>query len=199
MRDALMSGRLWTLSMLYLCIITAFYGVSFWLPQIVQSTSGLGASAIVMLSAVPYVAATIGLVIVGVRSDRTGERRLHIAVPCLIGAAGFIATVAAPSTLAFSVVTLSVAAFGIWGALGPFWTLPPAFLRGRAAAGGIALVNSVGAIGGFAGPILIGWSRDTTGGFSAGLLSLAALLVAGAAIAIAVPAVEKRVPTPSSI
>ncbi len=130
----------------------------------------------------------------GARSDRTGERRLHVAVPCLIGAAGFVATVLAPSTLAISLLTLSIAAFGIWGTLGPFWTLPPAFLRGPAAAGGIALVNSIGAIGGFAGPFLIGWVRDATGGFSAGLLSLAALLGIAAAIALAIPPVDRGVP-----
>jgi ACS family tartrate transporter-like MFS transporter len=98
-----------------------------------------------------------------------------------------------------SLFTLSIAAFGIWGALGPFWTMPPAFLRGPAAAGGIAIVNSVGAIGGFAGPFLIGWVRNSTGGFGAGLLTLAAILVCGAAIAIAVPPVGKTAPTPSTL
>jgi ACS family tartrate transporter-like MFS transporter len=195
-RDAFLSGRLWALSMLYLCIVTAFYGVSFWLPQIVQSTSGLGSSTIVLLSALPYIAATLGLVLIGVRSDRRGERRWHVAVPCVIGAVGFVATVMAPATLTISLITLSIAAFGIWGALGPFWTLPPAFLRGPAVAGGIAIVNSVGAIGGFAGPFLIGWVRTTTGNFSAGLLTLAAVLLCGAAIAVAIPAASKMVPTP---
>jgi ACS family tartrate transporter-like MFS transporter len=190
-RDAFLSGRLWALSMLYLCIVTAFYGVSFWLPQIVQATSGLGSSTIVLLSALPYIAATMGLVLIGMRSDRHGERRWHVAVPCVIGAIGFIATVLAPATLTISLITLSIAAFGIWGALGPFWTLPPAFLRGPAAAGGIAIVNSVGAIGGFAGPFLIGWVRTTTGNFSAGLLTLAAVLLCGATIAVAIPATRK--------
>ena len=111
-------------SLLYFCIVIAFYGISFWLPQIVQSTSGLGSATIVLLSAIPYVAATVGLVIVGTRSDRTGERRWHVAVPCLIGAAGFVLTVLVPATLAIALITLSIAAFGIWGTLGPFWTLP---------------------------------------------------------------------------
>jgi ACS family tartrate transporter-like MFS transporter len=78
--------------------------------------------------------------------------------------------------------TLSIAAFGIWGTLGPFWAMPTALLRGTAAAGGIALVNSIGNIGGFAGPYLMGWIRQASGGFSAGLLTLAAILIAGAAI-----------------
>jgi ACS family tartrate transporter-like MFS transporter len=184
--QAFRSGRLWALSMLYLCIVIAFYGVSFWLPQIMQSSSGLNSATIVLLSAIPYVAAAIGLVVVGTLSDRSGERRWHVAVPCAIGAAGFVATVAAPSNLAISLLTLSVAAFGIWGALGPFWAMPPAFLRGAAAAGGIALVNSIAAIGGFAGPFLIGWVRNTTGGFEAALLTLAAVLVCGAVIAVSI-------------
>ena len=74
---------------------------------------------------------------------------------------------------------LSIAAFGIWGTLGPFWAMPTAFLRGTAAAGGIAIVNSIGNIGGFVGPFRIGWVRDATGSFDGGLLTLAGVLVVG--------------------
>jgi ACS family tartrate transporter-like MFS transporter len=187
LRDALLSPRLWIISIPYLCIVIAFYGVSFWLPQMVQASSGLGSSMVVLLSAIPYVAATVGLVIVGASSDRTGERRWHVAIPCLIGAAGFVLTVIAPQTLAISLATLSIAAFGIWGTLGPFWTLPTSFLRGTAAAGGIAVVNSVGNVGGFVGPSLVGWIRQTTGQFEAGLLMLAAFLIVGAIVVLAIP------------
>lgn len=187
LRAALLSARLWLVSVPYLCIVIAFYGISFWLPQLVQSQSGLGSATIVLLSAVPYVAATIGLVVVGASSDRRGERRWHVAVPCVIGALGFVLTVIAPHTLAVSLATLSLAAFGIWGTLGPYWTLPTAFLRGTAAAGGIALVNSVGNVGGFVGPILVGWVRDRTGRFEPGLLALAGILVLGALAVLAIP------------
>ncbi len=178
------SGRLWALSLLYFCIVIAFYGISFWLPQIVQATGTLSSATVVLLSAIPYLVATIGMVIIGVHSDRTGERRWHVAVPLLIGATGFVMTVVAPATAAWSLGTLSIAAFGIWGALGPFWTLPPAFLRGTAAAGGIAIVNSVGNLGGFVGPFAVGWVRDSTGSFSSGLLMLAGALVLGAVVAL---------------
>jgi len=187
-RAAASSGRLWALSALYFCIVMAFYGVSFWLPQIVQATGGLSSATVILLTAIPYVAATIGLVVIGSRSDAVAERRWHVAVPCLIGAAGFVLTVLAPQTATASLAMLSIAAFGIWGALGPFWTMPTAFLRGTAAAGGIAIVNSVGNLGGFAGPFLIGWVRDATGSFEGGLLTLAAVLVVGAAIAVSLPA-----------
>ena len=191
-RAAASSGRLWALSALYFCIVMAFYGVSFWLPQIVQATGGLSSATVILLTAIPYVAATIGLVVIGSRSDAVAERRWHVAVPCLIGAAGFVLTVLAPQTAAASLAMLSIAAFGIWGTLGPFWAMPTAFLRGTAAAGGIAIVNSVGNLGGFAGPFLIGWVRDATGSFEGGLLTLAAVLVIGAAIAVSLPASPAR-------
>ena len=187
-RAAAFSGRLWAISLVYLCIVVAFYGISFWLPQIMQSTSGLSSATIVLLSAIPYVAATVGLVVIGARSDRTGERRWHLAIPCLIGAAGILLTALVPMTLTNSLITLSIAAFGIWGTLGPLWTWPTAFLRGTAAAGGIALVNSIGNVGGFAGPFLIGWIRETTGGFFAGFLALSGFLIAGAVITALMPA-----------
>ena len=182
---ALRSARLWIVSVPYLCIVIAFYGVSFWLPQIVQANSGLGSATVVLLSAIPYVAATMGLVLVGASSDRFHERRWHVAVPCVIGALGFVLTVLAPQTPAVSLATLSIAAFGIWGTLGPFWTLPTSFLRGTAAAGGIALVNSVGNVGGFVGPILVGWIREATGRFEPGLLTLAGILALGAVVVLA--------------
>ena len=168
-------------------MVIAFYGITFWLPQIVQSISTLGSAMVVLLSAIPYVAATIGLVVIGSLSDRRRERRWHVAVPCAIGAIGFVLTVLGPQTPAVALTTLSIAAFGIWGTLGPFWAMPTALLRGTAAAGGIALVNSIGNIGGFAGPYLMGWIREASGGFSAGLLTLAAVLICGAVIVLLVP------------
>jgi MFS transporter, ACS family, tartrate transporter len=184
MRSALASMRLWRLAAIYFCLVLAFYGVSFWLPQIVQSLGTLPSSAVALISSLPYVVAAVGMVLVGRRSDRSGERRRHVAIPALIGAAGFIAAATVPTSVAWSLLALSVAAFGIWGALGPFWALPTAFLRGSAAAGGVALVNAVGNIGGFVGPTLVGYARDATGSFAAGLWVLAAGLVAGALLTL---------------
>ena len=184
LRGALVSGRLWALASIYFCIVLAFYGVSFWLPQILQQLSHYPSSVVALISAVPYVVAAVGMVVVGARSDRTGERRWHVAVPALVGAAGFAAAATVPPSVALSVAALSVAALGVWGALGPFWALPTAFLRGRAAAGGVALVNAVGNIGGFVGPTVVGYVRDATGSFAAGLWLLAAGLVVGAVITL---------------
>jgi ACS family tartrate transporter-like MFS transporter len=193
--DAIRSLRLWALALLYFCLVIAFYGVSFWLPQIVQAAGTLSSATVVLLSAIPYLVAAVGMVIIGTHSDRTGERRWHVALPALIGALGFVLTILAPSTVATSLTTLSIAALGIWGALGPFWTLPPAFLRGTAAAGGIAVVNSVGNLGGLVGPSFVGVVREATGSFGGGLLALAACLVVAAVIAVSI---KERSANPSN-
>ena len=186
LREALANPRLWALAALYFCIVIAFYGVTFWLPQILQAAEGLSAAQTVLLTAVPYALAAVAMVIAGVHSDRTGERRWHVAVPALVGATGFALTIAVSSLAPVAaLMTLSLAAVGIWSALGPFWALPPAFLRGAAAAGGIAVINSIGNLGGFAGPFLVGYVRDATGSFGGGLAVLALALVIGAAIAVA--------------
>ena len=187
LRGALASGRLWLLAAIYFFVVLAFYGVAFWLPQIVQSLGHYPSAVVALIAAVPYVVAAIGMVIVGGRSDRTGERRGHVAVPALIGAAGFVMAATVPASLGLSLAALSVAAFGIWGALGPFWALPTAFLRGTAAAGGVALVNAVGNIGGFVGPTLVGYARDVTGSFGAGLWVLAGGLAAAAGLVLRLP------------
>ena len=186
-RGALSSRRLWLLAAIYFFVVLAFYGVAFWLPQIVQALADVPSAIVALIAALPYVVAAIGMVFVGRRSDRTGERRWHVAVPALIGAAGFAAAATVTGSLTASLAALSVAAFGIWGALGPFWALPTAFLRGTAAAGGVALVNAVGNIGGFVGPTLVGYARDATGSFGAGLWVLAGGLVAAALLTLTLP------------
>lgn len=181
---ALRDRRVWLLALLYFTIILSFYGVSFWLPQILASFSGAGDVTVAFLSAVPYLTAAIGMVAFAVQSDRTGERGGIIAASATTGVVGFVAAAMLPGI--WSLAALSIAALGIWGALGPFWALPPRFLTGAAAAGGIALINSVGNIGGFVGPYLIGFVRERTGSFESGLLVLAASLAAAAALALLV-------------
>jgi ACS family tartrate transporter-like MFS transporter len=180
---ALRSGRLWALACLYFCIIITFYGVSFWLPQILQSLSGQSDLQVAFLSALPYIVAALGMVFVAKRSDRTGRRAELVALGACVGILGFAAAAMVTNPVA-SLVALSVAALGIWGTLGPFWAMPPAFLRGAAAAGGIAVINSVGNIGGFAGPYIVGAAREATGNFSAGLWVMAGCLAAGVVIAM---------------
>ena len=194
---ALRSGRLWALTAIYFCLVLAIYGVGFWLPQIVRSLGTYPSAVVALISAVPYVAAALGMVAVGARSDRTGERRWHVALSSLAGAVGFGAAALGPTSTTLALAALSLAALGVWGALGPFWALPTAMLRGRAAAGGVALVNSVGNIAGFVGPSIIGYVHDRTGGFAGGLWLLSAGMAVGAAIAVALPADPPLTPVTS--
>ena len=187
LRPAMRDPRLWVLGLIYGCLVVAFYGISFWLPQMLQGIAHQDSSAVAVISAVPYVAAAIGMTAIGARSDRTGQHRAHVAWPAVLGAAGFVLTALGPVSVPWALGCLSLSAVGIWGALGPFWALPPAFLRGRAAAGGIALINSIGNLGGFVGPSFIGLVRERTGSFGVGLLTLAGALLLGAALVARMP------------
>jgi ACS family tartrate transporter-like MFS transporter len=188
MRAAFASGRLWALAAIYFSVVLAIYGVSFWLPQILQGLGTASSATVALISAIPYVAAAVAMVLIGAHSDRTRERRRHVALSALAGAAGFALAALVPASLTLSLAALSLAAMGVWGTLGPFWALPTAFLTGRGAAGGVALVNSVANIGGFIGPTLMGYMRDLTGTFAAGLWLLTVALATGAVIALLLPA-----------
>jgi ACS family tartrate transporter-like MFS transporter len=131
------------------------------------------------------------MVLVGLRSDRTGERYLHLAAPALVGAIGFLVVSRAESTVML-VAALSLAAAGVLGWLGPFWALPTAFLREQGAAGGIALINSMGAVGGFVGPYLIGEIKQRTGAFAPGLVFLAGCMAAAAVVVLGLRGVSLR-------
>jgi len=170
--QALRSGRVWTLAFIYFAVIMSFYGISIWLPQIVQAFSGMSDLIVGFITAVPYLAATIGMVLAGRNSDRTRERHLHVAVLAFVGSAGLVAAALLTSPVA-ELAALSLAAVGIWGTLGPFWAMSSEFLSGTGAAAGIALINSVGNLGGFLGPYLVGLVRGRTGNFALALLALA--------------------------
>jgi sugar phosphate permease len=183
LRRALFHPTVWWLSLLSFTLLVGFYGISFWLPQMVQSFSGRDNVDVALLSAIPYVAAAVAMVVVGTHSDRTRERCLHVAGAALVGAAGFAATAAVHTPIP-GLIALSVAAMGVFSAIPVFWSLPTRFLSGTAAAGAIALINSVGNLGGFVGPYLIGRVRDVTGGFAGSLIAIAILLVGSAALAV---------------
>ena len=183
LRHALLHPTVWRLSLLSFTLLVGLYSISFWLPQIVKSFSGRGNVEVALLSAIPYVAAAVAMVVVGAHSDRTRERCLHIAGAALVGAAGFGATAAVHTPIP-GLIALSVAAMGVFSAIPVFWSLPTTFLSGTAAAGAIALINSLGNLGGFVGPYLIGRVRDVTGGFAGSLMAIAILLVGSAALAV---------------
>jgi nitrate/nitrite transporter NarK len=179
LRDGLLSPRVWLLAVVYFGLIMGFYGLPFWLPQIVRSFGGRTNLEVGLLSAVPYAVASVTMILWGRRSDRRDERAWHVSLPLFVGAIGFLAS-GATDDARVSLAALTLAAVGVYGAFGVFWTLPSAVLAGSAAAGGIALINSVGNLGGYVGPVVVGRLRDSTGAYSAGLYAISAAMgVAG--------------------
>jgi MFS transporter, ACS family, tartrate transporter len=183
LRGAIASGRVWTLSLIYFSVIISFYGISLWLPQIVQSFSGMTDLMVGFTSAIPYLAAAIGMVIVGKSSDNRSERAGHVAVSAVVGAVGLTAAAFLTTPVA-ELAALTLAAVGIWGTLGPFWAMSSRTLTGTAAAAGIALINSIGNLGGFAGPYLIGVVRSRTNSFAGALIALAFFPLLGAIVTL---------------
>jgi ACS family tartrate transporter-like MFS transporter len=170
--QALLNPKVLALSLVYFGAVATNYGLSFFLPQIVKAfgVSNLQAG---FITALPYVVGVISIVWWGRHSDRTLERRYHLAFPLFVASAGIaISTTLDDPTM--KMVALSIAGFGIFGCLPVFWTFPTAFLSGAAAAGGIALINSIGNLAGFAGPYVMGRIKDLTGSYTGGLLSLSA-------------------------
>jgi MFS transporter, ACS family, tartrate transporter len=171
--QALVNPRVLGLSLVYFGAVATNYGLSFFLPQIVKAF-GLDTFLTTVVSATPYVVGVIGMVWWGRRSDRKAERRFHAAFPLFIAAAGIAVSTALDDPL-LKMISLCVAGFGIFACLPVFWTLPTAFLSGASAAAGIAVVNSIGNLAGFAGPFAMGWIKDETGSYAGGLLLLSAL------------------------
>ena len=171
---ALTDARVLVLGLVYFGVVVGLYGIGLWLPQIMQSM-GYATRDIGLILIVPYALSAVAMLAFGRHSDRKGERILHVAAGAFLGAVGVAASVHAGSHL-LAIGAITVASIGIYGALGPFWAVPPLFLRGTAAAAGIALINSIGNLGGFVGPFLVGWTRQATGRFEAGFELLAVLL-----------------------
>jgi MFS transporter, ACS family, tartrate transporter len=182
LRHAFASAKVYVLGLLYFCIVIGLYAIGFWLPQVIQ-TFGLSHLEVGFVTAIPYVVASLGMILWGWHSDATGERTWHVALPLFLAAIAFGAS-AATGTLAGTVFALSLACFGIYAAVSTFWSFPTALMTGTAAAGGIALVNSIGNAGGFAGPAMVGWLTERTGDFSLALSFLAVMVALGGVLAI---------------
>jgi len=180
--QALTRPRVLVLGILYFCLVVGLYGIGFWMPQVIQ-TFGLAPLKIGFLTAIPYFFAAIAMVMWGAHSDRTGERIWHVALPLLLAGAAF-AWSAYTGPLSLTMVALTFATLGIYAAIGTFWSLPTAILTGTGAAAGLALVNSMGNLGGLAGPSIVGVIKQATGSFTAALLFLAGALLLAALIAL---------------
>lgn len=150
--------RVLGLGFVYFGIVTGLYGLGFWLPQIVKAF-GLSTSLTGWVVAVPYLCSAIVMVPWARHSDKTGERVGHVAIPAMFGGVGLIIGAYLGEPL-YAMAALTIGSIGTFAALPTFWSLPAALLTGTAAAGGIALINAIGNIGGFAGPYIVGWIRE---------------------------------------
>jgi ACS family tartrate transporter-like MFS transporter len=196
--DAFKLPMVWVLAGVFALDQVGVYTVNLWMPLLldgfVHAGGGANAASIVARYAtVPYVAAAICTVIVGWNSDRTLERRWHIAACFLLSALGFGWAAYAHSLVA-TLCAMTLAAVGYWSMMGPFWALPTRVLGGQAAAGGVAIITMIGSLGGFAGPALTGWLRDLTHNFAAGLLVIGGLAVVGAGLCAALQTAGAREP-----
>lgn len=177
---ALADPRVLALSMMYLMGVTANYGVVFFLPQIVKGME-LSNQMTGFVTAVPYLVGTVGLLAWGYSSDRFNERRWHLIWASLLTAAGLVFAGLFGSSY-WALAGMAAAASGIYGSRAAFWPMPSMFLTGTAAAGAIALINATGNLGGYVGPFVVGWIKDSTRSFEAGLYFLAACAIACAVI-----------------
>ena len=176
------SPHVWQLIVIYLCFMGGFYGYTLWLPTVVKGlVSGSSASSVGLITAIPYIFAVVGMLAVSSWSDRTGDRRMAIAVPLFIGAVALTIGQLVHNPIV-NIVLLVIVAIGVYSPYGPYWAVPGAYLRIEALAGGLGLINALGNLGGFLGPYLVGWLADLTGSAATGYYALAGLLVAGAVL-----------------
>jgi MFS transporter, ACS family, tartrate transporter len=173
----LLSGRVWVLSIAYFLNALVTYGLFLWLPTILRDASGFSGMRLSAITAVPFVAALIAMVLVGRHSDRTGERKWHVVGCALTAAAGLVLAAVFQSSVPLLVLSFTLCQMGQRSVMSVFWAIPPIFLGGTAAAAGIAMINSIGNLGGAVGPTVMGLVRQTTGSYTGGMLVLVGALL----------------------
>jgi D-galactonate transporter len=175
--DALRSAKIWLFGLIYFGFVMGNYALGFWLPQVIGDTITKNPLTIGWLSVIPWGSGAIAMIVVGRHSDATGERRMHIALSGIVGAAAFAASAIPNKSGATGLTLLTFATIGIMCAFSTFWALPTAILSGAAASAGIAWINSLGNLAGYVGPYLIGTIRDATNS-----MMIALLVLSGAAL-----------------
>jgi D-galactonate transporter len=177
----------WVLGLIYFSIQSGVYAINFWLPSIIKA-SGMSDPAVVgWLSAIPYFAAAIFMIVVGRSADARHERRWHLAVPMLMGVGGLLIAANFAASPVVSLIGLTLATMGALTGLPMFWPLSSGYLSPAAAVGGLALINSIGQIAGFASPYLVGWIKDATGSTTMALYILAVVILVGVMLVLRVP------------
>jgi ACS family tartrate transporter-like MFS transporter len=191
--QSMLDPRVIALGFVYMGCNIPQYGLSFFLPQIVSAFGGLSNVEVGLITALPYIVGAVGMIIWSRHSDSMGERKWHTIIPLGVIVVG-LALAAVMPTPALKMILLCVAGFGFFSVLPVFWTLPTTFLSGAGAAAGIAAVNSIGNLGGYFGPKVFGWLKDSTGSDYTSLMFLAACAIVGAVIVLVLghdPALER--------
>ena len=175
---------IWAFGLIYFCIQSGVYAINFWLPSIIKNLGFNDALVIGWISAIPYLLAAVFMLLVGRSADLRKERRWHLVVPMLMGAIGLIIAVNFATQPAIAILGLTIATMGALTGLPMFWPVPTAMLSAGAAAGGLALINSMGQMAGFLSPYLVGFVKDATGSTDVALYLLAAVIVGGSLLAL---------------
>jgi ACS family tartrate transporter-like MFS transporter len=179
---SIMTGKVWLLSIIYFLNALVTYGVFLWLPRILRDVSGFRGFELSAITMFPFVVALIGMVVIGRHSDRTGDRKWHVVACALTAAAGLFLAASFQHNVWLIVLSFTLSQLGQRSVMSIFWAIPPMFLGGTAAAAGIAMINSIGNLGGFVGPTVVGWLRGASGDYTSGLLTLATILVVEAVL-----------------
>ncbi len=185
LKDVFTSGRVWLLCLLYFLMNVGGYGYEMWLPSIIKSFSGKSDAVVGFINAIPYLAAGVGMLLVARYSDRTGERRWVVSLAAASSAVGFALSAYFENPV-LAMAALALAFIGLKSTIAPFWAMTTAFLTGTAAAGGIALINSVGNLGGFFGPYIVGIIKDRTQSNLIALLFLGGALLGMALLVLTI-------------
>lgn len=183
-KESLLNPKVWILCLFYFLNTTVTYGIFLWLPKILASVSGAKDLQLGLLSGSTLLPAIAGMILITAHSDRTGERRWHTAICAGVGILGLVLTVLSGQTTALVWISLVICHLGQRTIQAVFWSIPPVFLGGAAAAAGIAFINSIGNLGGQLGPWAMGRLKDATGSYNPGLLLLAGVLLLEAMVVL---------------
>lgn len=184
LQATLLNPRVWILGVMYFGLMIGMYGFTLWAPQMIKSFENSSNFMTGLLTAIPSMCAAVAMYFWGLHSDRTCERRWHVFLPLLVGGMGLTSSAFLTASPSLAMVALTIGAIGIYSALPGFWTFPTSMLSGAAAAGGIALVNSIGNLAGYFGPFAIGYMKDRTGSYQFGLIMMSVFMLISGLLAL---------------
>jgi MFS family permease len=185
--DALLSGKVWLLAITNFTLLGGIYGISFWMPQIVKDLGVQDVFLNGLVTSIPFAVACVAMIVVGRSSDRTRERKWHIMLSAFVGALGLVGGATLTATPALALASLSLALGGALASIAVLWVLPSGLLTGAANAGGLALMATVGNLGGYVAPYVVGLAKEATGRTDFGLYLMAAAMILGALLVQLLP------------